>query len=352
MIWERHGDDRRALDHALAALDRIRSVGDGASEAEALNTVARYAARLGHFDQAREHCATAWELHRYHPNRSGEADTLDNLAYIAQHTGDYTKALQLYEELLQLRRDLHDGYQEANTLLGIGETLVRLGNYGTARAWWTRARELFVSQGRTNEADHVSQQLDDIWHIAPGDAWGDAEDITIYTSGDDGTDVRDAVVDLLLVAGFDVVSREQPERGSWFQRLLVRQKEPRAREALNESVIAAVSNRMAAHVNGVAMQARDISLQVSTPAHSNDEGVAYAAARLIEASESHAEIVVCTNSMIFIKAGGRVVCWVPTADDIRTVRSNPQLSRSATDLLNMFDRSAPGVDSKSETNSA
>jgi hypothetical protein len=39
-------------------------------------------------------------------------------------------------------------------------------------------------------------------------------EVTVYTSADDGEDLRDAVEDVLELSGFETVRRMEPERGS------------------------------------------------------------------------------------------------------------------------------------------
>ncbi|GAB2966877.1 hypothetical protein GCM10027184_14330 [Saccharothrix stipae] len=54
--WDRRGDYRRALDHAGRALNLYRDLDQQGWEAEALNQVGWYAARVGEYDTARAHC--------------------------------------------------------------------------------------------------------------------------------------------------------------------------------------------------------------------------------------------------------------------------------------------------------
>ncbi|EOD60171.1 Transcriptional regulator, SARP family protein [Amycolatopsis vancoresmycina DSM 44592] len=335
MILERQGDRERALDHALQALDRVRSLGDGLAEAEVLNAVARYAAQLGHFDQALDHCRAAQELHRYHPDRAGEADTLDTLGYLAHHSGEYSQALTLYREALQLRRDLHDHYQVADTLRNLGEIHAGVGDYHTARRYWTEALKLFTDQGRAAEADDTQRQVEALHHSAPGDA---EEEVTVHTSGDDGQQVRDALVDLLQVAGFDVISGDVPQHGSWFQRLFVTQKNSRGGEELGRLVAAAVANHLGGTVNGSVVQGRDIHLNHNTAGAGPSEQEANAIARLLEACQAQDEVAVCTSSFVLVKVDGRITCWVPTTEAMRVLRANPHLLHSPRELFSTLSR--------------
>jgi tetratricopeptide (TPR) repeat protein len=118
-------------------------------EAESLNAVGWYAARLGQFDTAREHCQAALTLHRHHHNPDGEAATLDSLGYIAHHTGDHHQALG-------------DAYQVAYTLDRVGHPHAALGQHEQARTVWREALELYRDQGRDADAERVQRQLENL----------------------------------------------------------------------------------------------------------------------------------------------------------------------------------------------
>jgi tetratricopeptide (TPR) repeat protein len=124
--WQLRGDDRQALRHATRTLDLYRALALPVWEAEALNAVGWYAARLGEYDMARTHCRAALALHRRHDHPEGEAATLDSLGYIEHHTGDHEQAIEHYRQAVVLLRALGNNYQAANTLDDLGRPYVAL----------------------------------------------------------------------------------------------------------------------------------------------------------------------------------------------------------------------------------
>ncbi|MEV6644518.1 BTAD domain-containing putative transcriptional regulator [Amycolatopsis sp. NPDC051371] len=158
--WEEREDDRRALEHATEALELYRALSQPAWEAEALNLVGWYTARLGEYDRARDHCRAALTLHLQHDDTEGAAATLDSLGYIEHHSGHGRRAVDHYQRSLGLYRDLGHTYGAASTLDSLGHPLVRVGEHDGARAVWREALELFRQQGRDEDAGRVWRQLD------------------------------------------------------------------------------------------------------------------------------------------------------------------------------------------------
>jgi hypothetical protein len=144
-------------------------------------------------------------------------------------------------------------------------------------------------------------------------------EVTVYTAADDGEDLRDAVVDVLELCGFEIVLRMEPERGSWFQRLLLFRRDSRAADKLVE-VLQKVER--AAELKHIA-----------APRSESDEREANAVARLAEATGGHDEVVVRLSSVLYVKSGGRVIARVLTEDEIRVLDENPQLMRSPVEIL-------------------
>ncbi|WP_308257249.1 ATP-binding protein [Saccharothrix luteola] len=171
--WGSQGDDRRALDHARHALDLYRTIDRPDHpewEGTALNAVGWFAARLGEFDTARDHCLAALTLFRHHHYPDGEAEALDSLGFIAHRTGDHRQAVDHYHQALTLFRALGYTYQIASTLDSIGHSHITLGQHDQARTVWQEAIQLYRDQGRDTDAQRVQQQLDD--HATDGSPGG------------------------------------------------------------------------------------------------------------------------------------------------------------------------------------
>nr|WP_083466722.1 XRE family transcriptional regulator [Kibdelosporangium sp. MJ126-NF4]CEL18217.1 transcriptional regulator, SARP family [Kibdelosporangium sp. MJ126-NF4] len=158
--WGQRGDNEQALGHAAHAFTLYRTLDNPVWEAEALNEMGWHAAQLGEYERAREHCRAALTLHRRHDNPDGESYAQDSLGYIAHHTGQYHQAVEHYLLALTLLRDLGYTYEVANTLNGLGDSHLALGEHDQARVTWREALELYRAQQRHDEASRVQRQLD------------------------------------------------------------------------------------------------------------------------------------------------------------------------------------------------
>jgi diguanylate cyclase (GGDEF)-like protein len=156
---------------------------------------------------------------------------------------------------------------------------------------------------------------------------GDLE-VTIYTSDDNGEPLRDAVLEILAVCGFDVIGQAPIERGSWFQRLIVRSRNVRSHEKIGEVV-------------GKVERAAELKY-ISAPRSESDEREANAIARLAEAMQSRDEVLVRLSSIIFIKTGGCVFAAVLTEAQIRLLNDNPHLMRAPAAMMDALTRLQTG----------
>jgi tetratricopeptide (TPR) repeat protein len=161
--WERRGDDRQALGHAIQALEHFRATGRPALEAGGHTLVGWCRARLGDYDTARVHCQAALRLND-HFSPTLDAANQDSLGYIAHHTGRHHVAVQHYQQAITLFRSLNHVYETANTLDNLGHPLAAIGQDDAARAAWHAALELYRQQKRTHDADRVKRQLETLGH--------------------------------------------------------------------------------------------------------------------------------------------------------------------------------------------
>jgi hypothetical protein len=168
------------------------------------------------------------------------------------------------------------------------------------------------------------------------------EEVVVYTSGNDGTSVRDAVVELLDATGFVITTSQSPERGSWIQHLRVKSRSPDASKDLSAAVTAAVTNELTSNVVGHVIQSEtiaslhqghDISVQVHPAEMTREERVANAIARLMEACLGHDEVVVYMPPVLVVKIGPKILAWEPTEEERRAIDNNPKLLHCANDLL-------------------
>ncbi|GAB3901216.1 toll/interleukin-1 receptor domain-containing protein [Kibdelosporangium lantanae] len=145
------------------------------------------------------------------------------------------------------------------------------------------------------------------------------KEVSIWTSDDDGEHLRDAVRDLLEVAGFEPVDQAYPIRGSWFQRIFVRQ-----REMDSVGKLAQLAERVE--------RAAELRY-IGAPRSENDEREASAIARLVDALARTNEAVIRTSSILLIKVNGRILSWALTEDEVKVLNANPHLMRSPMEML-------------------
>ncbi len=173
--------------------------------------------------------------------------------------------------------------------------------------------EPFQSSGRSPEQDLATSE------------------VTIHTSGDDGTAVRDAVVELLVSAGYVIVDRREAELGSWFQRMFVRQTDPLAAA----ETAWAVTNEVKSARVGSVLQAGEVVV-TTRPQPTREERLADSAARLLEAIRGHDEVLVYLPPLLLIKIGPQVLSWEATDEELAIIAANPHLLHSPRELLASF----------------
>ncbi|WP_158678663.1 tetratricopeptide repeat protein [Streptomyces sulphureus] len=157
--WEEQGDNQQALQHAHRALELYDELGVQVSGSHALNEVGWYAAKLGRFDQASQHCADALTRCRTNNDRSGEARTLISLGYIDHHTGRPHTAAGRFRQAIALYSALGDTTAEADALEHLGHALA---GYDTddARRSWQQAFDLYSSQHRELDARRIQTRIE------------------------------------------------------------------------------------------------------------------------------------------------------------------------------------------------
>jgi len=112
-MWGGLGDDRTGLECASRSLRLYQALDNPAWTASALNGVGWRHAQLGHYEEARAHCAAALTILQEHHDPDIETCILDSLGYIAHHTGHHAQAVDYYERVLALSRDIGDTDGEA-----------------------------------------------------------------------------------------------------------------------------------------------------------------------------------------------------------------------------------------------
>jgi tetratricopeptide (TPR) repeat protein len=160
--WGEYGDDQRALEHATNAQKLFHVLGHAVWEAQALNSMGWFAARLGEHALARAHCEAALLLCRQRHDHQGETDALNSLGYLAHLTGDCRQALEYYQQALSRYRDLGHTYYQADILDRLGQAHTALGHHDQARHAWLEALLLYQEQRRMDDIERVQLQLSDL----------------------------------------------------------------------------------------------------------------------------------------------------------------------------------------------
>ncbi len=138
-VWERRGNQTKALDHSQQALGLYRAAGHRRGQGIALNAIGWCHALLGEHEQARTCCQQALPLLVEIGDHNGLADTWDSLGYAHHHLGDHLSAVGCYQHALELFRQLGDHYREAATFINLGDTHHAAGGSGAARRAWRQA---------------------------------------------------------------------------------------------------------------------------------------------------------------------------------------------------------------------
>ena len=159
-------------------------------------------------------------------------------------------------------------------------------------------------------------------------AWspGQHDPGSIYISADDPREILAALAEVGAVFGFMVVRVDEPEIGSWFQRLNLVFR-PGAKEKLAD--LAAKAER-AAELHAI--------LQVRSQ---NDEREANAVGRLIEALGTTETAVIQISSIIVVKVDGVIVSKVLSEEQVKHLSRNPDLLKDPRAVLDALKQELP-----------
>ncbi|MDP8225585.1 MAG: tetratricopeptide repeat protein [Candidatus Lernaella stagnicola] len=134
---------------------KANSIGDRRLQGELLNNVAGVFWARGDMTKALALFEESLQIDRELGDRAGEGASLSNIAGVHQARGDLKKALELYEESLRIDRELGDRAGEGTTLNNIGEVYRVRGDLTKALEFYEqslqRSREMGdrVGEGTT-----------------------------------------------------------------------------------------------------------------------------------------------------------------------------------------------------------
>ena len=143
--WQRPAD---ALSHSLRARELYRAAGDERAQLLVLNDVGYAHALLGDYEQALSCCERALAAGEEFGEDDWVKATLHSLGYIHHRLGHYEPALAYYDRSIEYCRVLADRYDEAETLVNLGDVYDSAGDLLAARRAWAQALRIF------EEIDH------------------------------------------------------------------------------------------------------------------------------------------------------------------------------------------------------
>lgn len=149
----------QGVDCYASALERIRSVGDGETEASVLTTLGHAYGLLARPDDALASFERALALHRAQGRDFRVAETLNNLGVLHRTLGEYEAAVALYLEALETFRKVGDQRWEARILHNLAGAYFFLGDPVRARIFGDQALEQRLAVGDRSGAAFELQRL-------------------------------------------------------------------------------------------------------------------------------------------------------------------------------------------------
>jgi tetratricopeptide (TPR) repeat protein len=146
------GDYAAAVPHARQAME-LATAGDRNGHAQALNQLGWTLAHLGAIEPAIEYCHQALGMYGPGESRAGEPETWDSLGYAYHRLGDHRLAISCYQQAMTLWRAVGDRYDQAMTLIRLGEVHDSAGEVADAEEAWTQALALLHELKHPQAAD-------------------------------------------------------------------------------------------------------------------------------------------------------------------------------------------------------
>jgi len=146
-VFDMGGNQTEALRHAHQAHDHFRAAGIRSGQANALNNIGWFHAKLGEYEQALSWCQQALAALQELGDTLGAAYALDSLGYIHRRLGDQHKAITCYRRARDMFRGIGDFQSEAETLAALGDLHDDKGDADAARAAWRQALDIFSQMG-------------------------------------------------------------------------------------------------------------------------------------------------------------------------------------------------------------
>jgi DNA-binding SARP family transcriptional activator/tetratricopeptide (TPR) repeat protein len=152
---ERYDEELR---HAREALSIYRALDDSFGQANALNAVGWSYARLGDYRMSISYTRQSLHLHQDLKDVLGTAHALDSLGLAHHCLSEYDQAVECYQQALKSFASRGDRYNEAGTLVRIGDSYAEAGDPAQARRSWLQALEI-VDGEQPHKADEIRRKL-------------------------------------------------------------------------------------------------------------------------------------------------------------------------------------------------
>lgn len=130
------------------------ATGDALLEADVNGSLGAALIHRGRPRDAREILRGVVEVHRRSAATKHEAIALANLGWCELETGDLGASVEAYDRSIALAESIGAPYTVSHSLVGVGETLVRLGRYARARSDLERGIALAERIGSPRRAGH------------------------------------------------------------------------------------------------------------------------------------------------------------------------------------------------------
>jgi non-specific serine/threonine protein kinase len=147
----------REHDNMRAALAWSVERAEGESALRLAGALWRFWSLRGYMAEGRERLSTVLGLPGAVVRTAHRAKVLHGAGRLAFQQGDYAAARRLFEESLDIRRELQDGHGIADSLNALGRIAMVQGDYGTAQGLYEASRKLQEELGnRRGLADSLS----------------------------------------------------------------------------------------------------------------------------------------------------------------------------------------------------
>jgi hypothetical protein len=143
----------------------------------------------------------------------------------------------------------------------------------------------------------------------------------IYTSSEVSTNLLNAFYDLVEILDLEVVEKDRPQRGSWFQRVFLR-----ARRTLTSSEL---KSRLEEIERAIEMRA----LALDHSQTEIDRVQADAVARLVNSLENVNDAVIQAGAVLLVKVEGRTIVRQLTQSEVLMLQRNPELLQSPASIV-------------------